>query len=124
MWTQNSEADFDHYNIYRGNSSGFSVTPGITPAGSVSSSNSFQDSGLNTSATYYYKVVAVDNASNIGPLSFQIAPGDSNGGPGVNDGIGGGGNQTGGSGDGVGGGGNQTGGSGDGVGGGGRIKDE
>ncbi len=111
-WTQNSEADFDHYNIYRGTSSGFSVTPGITPPTATSLSNSFQDSELNPSTTYYYKVAAVDNAGNIGPLSIQIAPGGSNHGGGV-----GGSNQTGGSngGGGVGGGGvggsNQTGGS-------------
>ena len=32
VWNKNPESDVTHYNVYRGTSSGFSVTPGVTPA--------------------------------------------------------------------------------------------
>ena len=68
---QNTESDFNHYNIYRGTSSGFSVTPGVTSPAGTSTANSYSSTGLSPSTTYYYKVAAVDNAGNIGPLSAE-----------------------------------------------------
>ena len=53
-WNQNQESDFNHYNIYRGTTSGFSVTLG-QPAG-TSTANSYSGTGLSPSTTYYYKV--------------------------------------------------------------------
>ena len=51
--------------------SGFSVTPGVTPAIGTSSTTLYSSGGLSSSTTYYYKVAAVDGAGNIGPLSDQ-----------------------------------------------------
>ena len=66
-WTQNQEPDVNHYNVYRGTSTGFIITPGTTVG--TPTSNSFSNSGLNPSTTYYYKVAAVDNVGNEGSLS-------------------------------------------------------
>src|SRR4029079_9137114 len=70
-WNQNSESDFNHYNIYRGTTSGFTVTLGVTAPTGTSTANSYSSTGLSPSTTYYYKVAAVDNAGNIGPLSSE-----------------------------------------------------
>ena len=70
-WTQSSASDFDHYNVYRGTSSGFSVNPGVTVPTGTPSTNSYSSTGLSPSTTYYYKVAAVDNAGNIGALSSE-----------------------------------------------------
>ena len=72
-WTANTDSDLNHYNIYRGTTNGFTVTLGVTPPTATTTNpptaNSYQDTGLTPSTTYYYKVSAVDNAGNIGPYS-------------------------------------------------------
>ena len=55
-WTQNTESDLNQYNVYRGTTSGFSVTPGVTPPAGTSTANSYSSTGLSPSTTYYYKV--------------------------------------------------------------------
>ena len=70
-WTQVSASDFNHYNIYRGTSPNFAVALGITLPVGTSTANSYSNTGLNPSTTYYYKVSAVDNAGNIGALSTE-----------------------------------------------------
>ena len=70
-WTANTEADLNHYNVYRGTSAGFVVTPGTTTPVATLTTNSYSDTGLTASTTYYYKVAAVDNANNIGTLSIE-----------------------------------------------------
>ena len=72
-WTANTEPDLNHYNIYRGTTSGFSITPGVTTPAGTSTVNSFSDTGLTASTTYYYKVLAVDNTGNLGSLSSQAS---------------------------------------------------
>ena len=62
-WTKSSATDLNHYNIYRGTTSGFTVntatdTPIATPA-----TNSYSNTGLTASTTYYYRVAAVNNSS-------------------------------------------------------------
>ena len=47
------------------------VTLGTTTPVGTPTTNSFSNTGLNPSTTYYYKVSAVDNAGNIGPLSAE-----------------------------------------------------
>ncbi len=70
-WTANTETDLNHYNVYRGTTPGFVVTPGTTAPIATPATNSYSDTGLTPSTTYYYKVSAVDNAGNIGALSVE-----------------------------------------------------
>jgi endoglucanase len=70
-WTANTETDLNHYNVYRGTTAGFAVTLGTTTPVGTPTTNSLSNTGLNPSTTYYYKVSAVDNAGNIGPLSAE-----------------------------------------------------
>jgi Domain of unknown function (DUF1929)/Bacterial Ig domain len=73
-WTANPQADgVTNYNIYRGTTAGFTVTPGTTPPIATPATNSYSDTGLTASTTYYYKVAGVDAASNIGPLSSEVS---------------------------------------------------
>ena len=65
------EPDLDHYNVYRGTTAGFTVTYGTTTPVGQPATNSFSDTGLTPSTTYYYKVAAVDHSGNIGPLSVE-----------------------------------------------------
>ena len=70
---QDTETDLSHYNVYRGTSSGFSVTPGKTSPVGTPVGNSYASTGLNPSTKYYYRIAAVDNAGNIGPLSSEVS---------------------------------------------------
>jgi concanavalin A-like lectin/glucanase superfamily protein/fibronectin type III domain protein len=70
-WTANTEPDLNHYNVYRGTSSGFVVTLGVTVPVGTPSTNSYSDTGRTASTTYYYRVSAVDASGNIGPLSSE-----------------------------------------------------
>ena len=69
-WTPNTETDLDHYNIYRNTTAGFSVTI-LTVPFAQTSTNTYSDTGLPQSATYYYKVAPVDTAGNIGNVSDE-----------------------------------------------------
>ena len=61
VWTANPQADgVTNYNIYRGTTAGFTVNPGTTPPIATPATNSYSDTGLTASTTYYYKVAAVD----------------------------------------------------------------
>ena len=68
---KDSASDFNHYNVYKGPSSGFSVNPGVTVPTGTPTTNSYSNTGLSASTKYYYKVAAVDNAGNIGTLSSE-----------------------------------------------------
>ena len=70
-WTANTEPDLNHYNVYRGTTAGFPVTLGTTIPVATPTTSSYSNTGLSPSTTYYYKVSAVDNAGNIGPLSLE-----------------------------------------------------
>ena len=67
-WNENLENDFSHYNIYRGESPGF--TP-ETPLASTSS-NAYTDEDVDPT-TYYYKISAVDFNGNEGAFSDEVS---------------------------------------------------
>lgn len=70
-WKANTEADLDHYDVYRSTIKGFA--PG---AGSLIASpkiNHYTDTGLTANTTYYYRVSAVDAAQNKGTPSDEAA---------------------------------------------------
>jgi fibronectin type 3 domain-containing protein len=60
-WTNPTDADLDHVAIYRGTSAGFAIgSPISEPTG-----NSYLDTPLSASTTYYYKLYAVDTYGNV-----------------------------------------------------------
>ena len=70
-WLPNPESDIDHYNIYR------DVTTGFIPTNATlvneSAGTAYSDMGLDSGATYYYVVAAVDATGNIGPASAEMS---------------------------------------------------
>ena len=54
-WTANTEPDLGHYNVYRGTTSGFPVNTATDTPLAQPSTNSYSNTGLSSSTTYYYK---------------------------------------------------------------------
>ena len=72
-WTANPALDgVDHYNVYRSTTAGFPVTPGTTPTIATPTTNSYSNTGLTASTTYYYKLAAVDLVANVGQISSEV----------------------------------------------------
>jgi len=67
-WAANAELDLDHYNVYRSTTSG-----GLYELVASPTTNSYSDTGLTPSTTYYYKVTAVDKAGNEGTPSYEAS---------------------------------------------------
>jgi len=65
-WTPSTEADIDHYNVYRNMSAGFTQIASPT-------ANNYSDTGLTANTTYYYLVVAVDASQNEGLTSDEAS---------------------------------------------------
>ena len=72
-WTINTEPDLAHYNVYRGTTAGFAVNTATDTPLAVPATNSFSNTGLTASTTYYYRVAAVDTSGNIGILSDEAS---------------------------------------------------
>ena len=71
-WTANTEPDLNHYNVYRSTIYGFTVNTATDTPIAQPTTNSYSNTGLIASTTYYYKVAAVNNAGSIGTPSTQI----------------------------------------------------
>ncbi len=69
VWTASGAGDLNHYDVHRSTTTGF--TPAVGNRISQPTTNSYNNTGLTASTIYYYKVAAVDNASNIGTYSTQ-----------------------------------------------------
>ncbi|HYY20381.1 MAG TPA: hypothetical protein VE780_00755 [Thermoleophilaceae bacterium] len=61
-WTDNSESDLDHYNVYRDG----------TQVASPTASN-YTDSGLTNGTSYSYQVTAVDHTGNESAKSSGVS---------------------------------------------------
>jgi len=72
-WTANTDQPINHYNIYRSTTNGFTVNTATDTPIATPTTNSYSDTGLTASTTYYYKVAAVNNSSIIGPVSAQAS---------------------------------------------------
>jgi hypothetical protein len=70
-WAPNPESDLDHYDIHRDTVSGFA--PNATNLIAQPTSESYSDTGLVSSTTYYYRIAAVDTSNNIGPMSSEAS---------------------------------------------------
>jgi hypothetical protein len=70
-WTASAAGDLNHYDVHRSTTTGF--TPAVGNRIAQPSTNSYNNTGLTAATTYYYKVAAVDNASNIGTYSTQAS---------------------------------------------------
>jgi len=70
-WAVNVEPDLNHYKVYRSTSSGF--MPSATNLIASPATNSYSDTGLTSSTTYYYRVSAVDTAGNEGAPSSEAS---------------------------------------------------
>jgi subtilisin family serine protease len=67
-WNPNTESDLGHYNVYRSGTSDAPYDLIASPA-----TNSYSDTGLVPSTTYYYVVEAVDTSWNEGPQSAEAS---------------------------------------------------
>jgi fibronectin type 3 domain-containing protein len=73
-WTANAATEnIDHYNVYRGTTAGFTVVPGTTVPLAQPTTNSYANTGLTASTTYYYRVAAVNATGQIGTLSPEVS---------------------------------------------------
>lgn len=70
-WNANTEPDFNRYKIYRSTTSGF--VPDASNLVASPTTNSYADTGLAASTTYYYRVTAVDNSGNEGIPSVETS---------------------------------------------------
>jgi len=69
-WKKNTEADFNHYNLYRDTVKGFTVNSNNLEA---SKSDTIYNHAIPIGVKkYFYKLNAVDNQGNISPLSEEL----------------------------------------------------
>ena len=69
-WNDNIEPDLAKYNVYRGNSPGFTPDDNTNKITETTLSE-FLDTGLQPETTYYYVIKAVDTSNNISPASNE-----------------------------------------------------
>ena len=61
-WTRNNDSDFNRYELYMGNESGFNLTVSPLQIVTNQSATSYTVTGLSNNTTYYFRVRVVDNA--------------------------------------------------------------
>ena len=71
-WKWEEWSDFKHFEIYRGETSGFSANANSLLA--TTASTSYTDTSLASGKAYYYKIRAVNKNDVAGPLSDEIQP--------------------------------------------------
>ena len=71
-WNVIDPDSFDHYEVHRSTSSGFSPSASTLIGIATTGSNSFANRDLETNTTYYFKVCAVDKDGNKGTFSDQV----------------------------------------------------
>jgi galactose oxidase-like protein/fibronectin type III domain protein len=72
-WTANTDQPINHYNVYRSTTNGFTVNTATDTPIATPTANSYSNTGLASSTTYYYRVAAVNNSGLIGPVSAQAS---------------------------------------------------
>ena len=67
-WDSTTASDFDHYQVWRGTSSGGEVLvlDNLT-------ANGYTDSGLSNGTKYYYEIICVDTSGNSSPPSSEVS---------------------------------------------------
>lgn len=70
-WDANTEPDLGYYKVYRSLTSPFA--PDVTNLIAAPTTNSYADTGLSASTTYFYRVTAVDNRGNEGIPSVETS---------------------------------------------------
>lgn len=70
-WNALDPDSFDHYEIHRSTSTGF--TPSSSTLVGISASNLFANRDLESDVTYYFKICAVNDAGNKGAYSSQVS---------------------------------------------------
>jgi len=70
-WNALDPDSFDHYEVHRSTSSGFS--PNATTLVDITSANRFINHDLDSDTTYYFKVCAVDSDGSKGTYSSQVS---------------------------------------------------
>src|SRR5207245_2082017 len=72
-WTTSTAPDLNHYNVYRSTTNRFTVNTATDPPIATPTTNSYSNTGLTFSTTYYYVVAAVNNTGSIGDISAQAS---------------------------------------------------
>ena len=70
-WNDNTEENFDHYQLYRSGNSGFEVLAATLLVNNLTVSQ-YVDENLINGTTYYYKLVAYDSEGNYSSVSDEI----------------------------------------------------
>ena len=73
-WTANASTDnVTNYHVYRSTTNGFTVNTATDTPIAQPTTNSYSNTGLTASTTYYYRVAACEYVASIGNVSAQAS---------------------------------------------------